>query len=54
MIKFTFILPNQGPYFLGFLKQGYRNHELCITFSKFYRRHYNLVSKFNVGFKISP
>ena len=27
------------------------NHKLRKTFSKFYRRHYNLVSKFNVGLK---
>ena len=30
------------------LQQGYRYHK---TFSKFYRRHYELVSKFNVGLK---
>ena len=30
------------------LQQGYRYHN---TFSKFYRRHYELVSKFNVGLK---
>ena len=29
------------------LKQGYRFHKLQNTFSKFYRRHYELVSKFN-------
>ena len=33
------------------LKQGYRYHKLQKTFSKFYRRHYELVSKFNVGLK---
>ena len=33
------------------LKQGYRCHELRKAFSKFYRRHYELISKFNVGFK---
>ena len=32
-------------------KQGYRYHKLRKTFSKFYRRHYELVSKFNVGLK---
>ena len=31
------------------LQQGYRYHKLRKTFSKFYRRHYDLVSKFNVG-----
>ena len=30
------------------LKQGYRYHKLRKAFSKFYRRHYELISKFNV------
>ena len=34
-----------------FLHQGYRYHKLQKTFSKFYRRHYELVSKFKVGIK---
>ena len=33
------------------LQQGYRYHKLRKTFSKFYRRHYELVSKFNGGLK---
>ena len=33
------------------LKQGYRYHKLCKTFSKFYRRYYRLISKFQVGLK---
>ena len=33
------------------LKQGYRNHKLRKAFSKFYRRHYELISEFNVGLK---
>ena len=33
------------------LQQGYRYHKLRKTFSKLYRRHYKLVSKFNVGLK---
>ena len=33
------------------LQQGYRYHKLRKTFSKFYRRHYELVSKFTVGLK---
>ena len=33
------------------LQQGYQYHKLRKTFSKFYRRHYELVSKFNVGLK---
>ena len=31
-----------------FLKQGYRYHKLRKTFSKFYRRYYDLISKFQV------
>ena len=34
-----------------FLKQGYRYHEHHKTFSKFYRRYYDLISKFQVGLK---
>ena len=34
-----------------FLQQGYRYHKIRKTFSKFYRRHYELVSKFSVGLK---
>ena len=30
------------------LKQGYRYHKLHKTFSKFYRRYYDLISKFQV------
>ena len=33
------------------LQQGDQYHKLQKTFSKFYRRHYILVSKFNVGLK---
>ena len=33
------------------LQQGYRYHKLRKTFSKFYRRHYELISKCNVGLK---
>ena len=33
------------------LKQGYRYHKLRKTFSKFYRRYYDLISKFQIGFK---
>ena len=34
------------------LQQGYRyDHKLRKTFSKFYRRHYELISKYNVGLK---
>ena len=33
------------------LQQGYRYHKLRKNFSKFYRRHFELISKFNVGLK---
>ena len=33
------------------LKHVYRHHKLLKTFSKFYRCHYDLVSKFNTGLK---
>ena len=33
------------------LKQGYRYHKFCKTFSKFYRRYYDLISKFQAGLK---
>ena len=33
------------------LKQGYGYHKLHKTFSKFYRRYYDLISKFQVGLK---
>ena len=34
------------------LQQGGRYHKLRKTFSKFYRRHHELISKFNVELKI--
>ena len=33
------------------LKQDYRYHKLRKALSKIYRRHYELISKFNVGIK---
>ena len=33
------------------LGQGYRYHKLRKAFSKFYRRHFDIVSKYNVGLK---
>ena len=33
------------------VNQGYRYHKLRKAFSKFYRRHSDSVSKFNVGLK---
>ena len=32
-------------------RQGYRYHKLRKAFSKFYRRHFDIVSKYNVGLK---
>ena len=34
------------------LRQGCRYHEIRKVFSKFYRRHFDTVSKYNVGLKI--
>ena len=33
------------------LQQGYQYHKLRKTFSKFYRRHYELIPIYNVGLK---
>ena len=33
------------------LKQGYQYHKLQKTFSKFYRRYYDLISQFHIGLK---
>ena len=33
------------------LEQGYRYQKLCKSFSKFYRRYYDLISKFQAGLK---
>ena len=33
------------------LRQGYRYHKLRRAFLKFYRRHFDIVSKYNVGLK---
>ena len=33
------------------LRQGYRYHKLRKAFSKFHRRHFDIVSKYNVGLK---
>ena len=32
-------------------RQGYRYHKIRKAFSKFYRRHFDIVSKYNVGLK---
>ena len=33
------------------LRQGSRFNKICKAFSKFYRRHFEIVSKYNVGLK---
>ena len=33
------------------LQQGYRYHKFRKAFSKFYRRHFELVSKYNTGLR---
>ena len=33
------------------LRQGYRYHKIRKAFLKFYRRHFDIVSKYNVGLK---
>ena len=33
------------------LRQGYRCHKIRNAFSKFYGRHFDMVSKYNVGLK---
>ena len=33
------------------LRQGYRHHKLRKAFLKFYRRHFDIVSKYNAGLK---
>ena len=37
--------------FAKLLRQGYRYHKIRKAFSKFYRRHFDIVSKYNVGLK---
>ena len=36
------------------LRQGYRYHKIRKAFSKFYRRHFDIVSQYNVGLKTLP
>ena len=33
------------------LRQGYRYHRILKAFSKFYRRYFDIVSKYNIGLK---
>ena len=48
--KGTYFTRNKG-LTAKLLKQVYRYHKLRKAFSKFYRRHYELISKFNVALK---
>ena len=36
---------------MRFLRQWYRYHKIRKAFSKFYRRHFDIVSKYKVGLK---
>ena len=40
-----------GGGFYLLLQQGYRYHKLLTAFSKFYRRHFEMVSKYNTGLR---
>ena len=33
------------------ISQGYRDHKLCKAFSQFYRRYFDIMSRYNVGLK---
>ena len=33
------------------VRQGYRYHKILKAFSEFFRRHFDIVSKYNVGLK---
>ena len=51
LIRFARVSSHVVDFNAKLLQQGYWYHKLRKTFSKFYRRHYELVSKFNVGLK---
>ena len=51
LIRFARVCSHVEDVNAKLLKQGYRYHKLRKAFSKFYRQHYELISKFNVGFK---
>ena len=51
LIRFARVSSHVADLTAKLLKQGYRYHKFRKTFSKFYRRHYDLVSKFNTGLK---
>ena len=39
-------------FIANLLRQGYRHHKIGKAFSEFNRRHFDIVSKYNVGLKI--
>ena len=49
-INLRFLPPAEGKT-AKLLIQGYRYHKLRKAFSKFYQRHFDIVSKYNVGLK---
>ena len=51
LIRFASVCNHVTDFNAKLLQQGYRYHKLRKTFSKFYRRHYELISKYNVGLK---
>ena len=51
LVMWLISMPSNKSLTAKLLQQGYRYHKLRKTVSKFYRRHYELVSKFNVGLK---
>ena len=51
LIRFASVCNHSTDFNAKVLQQGYRYHKLRKTFSKFYRRHYELISKYNVGLK---
>ena len=50
-MSMTLILSHNKVLTAKLLRQGYRYHKLRKAFSKFYRRHFDLVSKYDVGLK---
>ena len=50
-MSMTLILARNKVLTAKLLRQGYRYHKLCKAFSKFYRRHFDFLSKYNVGLK---
>ena len=47
----TKIYDKRDDFDFDILRQGYRYHKIRMAFSKFYRRHFDIVSKYNVGLK---